>query len=117
MLDNAAYVIQRGVRQSRIAVASKGIVTPLGDGLVHVHARAVVSHQWLGHKGCRFAVGMGDVEYAVLKDLHLIRLGDQGVELDANFTLTCGAHLMVVNLDVETHLLHRGTHSGTDVMQ
>ena len=60
---------------------------------------------------------MSDVQYAVLHDLHLVRLGYQGVELDADLALAGSTHLVMVNLNIEAHLLHRRTHCRADIMQ
>ena len=116
MPDNAADVEQRLLRQARVAVAAKGVVATTGNGLVYVHTRAVVADQWLGHKGGRLAVSMGYVVHAVLEDLHLIGLAHQRIELDADLTLTGGAHFVVVYFDRQSHLLHRRAHGGADVM-
>ena len=45
--------------------------------------------------------------HAVLKDLNFVSLSDQCVESDADLTLTCCTHFVVVHFHVETHLLHR----------
>ena len=82
-----------------------------------VHPGAVITYQRLGHKRRGFAVGVRYVVYAVLKDLHLVRLLNQRVEANPDFTLTSGAHLMVMNLDREPHLLHGRTHGCSDVME
>src|SRR5205814_9060151 len=38
-------------------------------------------------------------------------------EFGADLVLTRGGDLMVMHLDLDTHLLHRKTHRGTDVLQ
>ena len=117
MLDNAANVVERSIRQARVAISCEGVVTALGDGLVNVHTRAVITHQRLRHKGGRLAISVRNVQDTVLQNLYFIRLGNQGVELDANLTLARRADFVVVHFHVQTHLLHGRAHGGADVMQ
>ena len=117
MLDDATNVVERGIGQACVAVAREGIVSSLGDGLVNVHAGAVVTHQWLGHEGGGLAVGMSNVEHTVLQDLYFVRFRYQRVELDAYLALAGSTHFVMVNLNLETHLLHRGAHRGANIMK
>ena len=117
VLDDAADVVQRLVRQTRIAVAREHVFAVLADRLVHVHAGAVVADQGLGHEGGGLAKGMRDVENAVLEDLYLVGLAHQRVELDADLTLSGGADFVMVDLHRQTHLLHGRAHGRADVMQ
>ena len=52
-----------------------------------MHARAVVAHDRLGHKGRGLAVLLGDVMHHVFIDLHVVGGVDQGGELKAQFGL------------------------------
>ena len=78
---------------------------------MHVHTVAVVTHQWLGHKGRRQAMGMGHIVNTVLVDLRLVRLGHQGVKTHTDLTLTGGAHLVVVYFHCQAHVCHGQTHT------
>ena len=49
---------------------------------------------------------MSDIKDTVLENLYFIRFRHQCVELDTDFALTRSADLVVVYLDVESHLLH-----------
>ena len=79
---------------------------------MYVHARAVVAVR-LRHGG-GLAVGVGDVVHAVLQGLNFVSLGDQGVELHADFVLTGSGHFVVVHFDDQAHLFHGVAHGGTD---
>ncbi len=81
---------------------------------MHVHARAVVAVQRLGHEGRGTAIGVGDVVHAVLQGLDFVGLGHQGVELHADFVLTGGRHFVVVDFDHLAHLFQGVAHGGTD---
>ena len=58
VLDDAADVVQRELRQAGVAVAGEQVLAVLPDRLVHVHARAVVADDRLGHEGRGLAVGV-----------------------------------------------------------
>ena len=60
---------------------------------------------------------MRDIVNAVLKNLDFVGFFDERVKANADFTLTCGAHFVVVNLDRQTHLFHGGTHGCADIVQ
>ena len=95
VLDDAADIVQRVVRQSGIAVARKQVLAVLPDRLVHMHARAVVAYQRLGHEGGGLAVGIGDVPHHVFQDLRPVCALHQRTELGADFVLTRTANFMV----------------------
>ena len=61
VLEDAADVPQRDLRQAAVAVAGEQVVAALGQRLVHVHARAVVADQRLRHEGRGLAVAVRDV--------------------------------------------------------
>jgi hypothetical protein len=117
VLDDAADVVEGSLGQPGVAVAGKDVVAVLGDGLVHVHAGAVVTDQRLGHEGGGLAIGMRHVVHAVLEDLYLVGLLDQRVELDADLALAGGTHLVVMHFDRQAHLLHGRAHGRADVVQ
>ena len=60
---------------------------------------------------------MRNIVNAVLKYLYFIGFFDERIKFNADFTLTCGAHFMVVNLDRQTHLFHGRTHRCADIVQ
>ena len=69
VLDDAADVVQGEVGQTGIAVAGEQVFTVFPDGLVYMHARAIVANDRLGHKGGGFTEVMGNVLHHVLQDL------------------------------------------------
>src|SRR5690606_14738666 len=117
VLDDAADVEQGGLGQARVVVTGKLVDAVLGEGLVHVHAGAVVADQRLGHKGGGLAVGVGHVVYAVLEDLHFVGLFHQGVGAHADLTLAGGGHLVVVYFNFQAHGFHGVAHGAADVVQ
>ena len=82
-----------------------------------VHTGTVVAHQWLGHKRCGLPVSVGNVQDAVLQNLHLVCFGNERVESNANFTLPRSADFVVMDLHIEPHLLHRRTHGSADIVE
>ena len=84
---------------------------------MNVHTGTVVTDQRLGHEGRCFPVSVSYVVNAVLQNLYFVRLGHEGVEANADLTLSGGAYFVVVYFNIETHLLHRSAHCGTNVME
>ena len=116
MLDNAADVVERGVGQAAVLVARKQRGALLLQRLVHVHPRAVVADQGLGHEGRALAVQVRDVVHAVLADLHFVGLAHQPARADADLGLPAGRHFVVVHLDLQAHVLERLAHRRADVL-
>src|SRR5471032_3097734 len=114
VLDDAADEVQGGIGQAGIAFASEGVLAIFSDGQVNVHTRTVVAVQRLRHEGRGAAVCISNVVYAVLKGLNFVSLGNQGVELHADFVLAGSRHFVVVNFDGQAHLFHGVAHGGTD---
>ncbi len=104
MLDDAADVIQRRIRQARITFTSKQWLAVFPQTLVGVHARAVIAIHGLGHKGRGLAIPVRYVLYHILIKLHAISAVDQSVILDAELVLRAGDFVMV--------LLHLYAHTG-----
>ena len=117
MFNNTADVIQRKIRQAGVTVTGKQVFAALPDRLVHVHARAVVTDDWLRHEGCGFAVGLGYHLHRIFQDLVPVGTLHQLLEFGANFALARGRHFVVVYFDLNTLLLKRDTHRVTDVLQ
>lgn len=69
MLEDAADVVAGGVREARVAllVVEEGLAAG-PQGLVDVHAGAVVAEDRLGHEGGGLAVAPGDVLHDVLEE-------------------------------------------------
>ena len=116
MLEDAAYVVQCQFRQTAVLVAGKQVLAALAQGLMHMHAVAVITHQWLGHEGRRLAEAVGDVHDGVLEYQQLVRFSHQGVEQGADLGLSGGGHLVVVHLHRDAHLFQGGADGGTDVL-
>src|SRR5471032_631827 len=114
VLDDAADEVQGGVGQAGITFASEGVLAIFGDGQVNVHTRTVIAVQRLRHEGSGTAVGISHVVYAVLQGLNFVSLGNQGVELHADFVLAGSRHFVVVNFDDQAHFFHGVAHGGTD---
>ena len=95
-------------------VAEQGLVA-VPDRLVHVHARAVVGEQGLGHEGRGLAVLLGDVLDHVFVLDQLVGHRDQRVEPHVDLALAGGRDLVVVGLDRDPDLLHGQHHLGADV--
>ena len=117
VLDDAADVVQRELRQARVAVAGEQVLAVLPHRLVDVHAGAVVADDGLGHEGGRLAVRGRGVVDDVLQDLQPVAALDQRREAGADLALPGGGDLVVVHLDLDAHLLEREAHRGADVLQ
>ena len=117
VLDDAADVVERRVGQAAVLVAGEQRLAVLLQGLVHVHAAAVVADERLRHEGGRLAVAVRDVQHGVFEDLHLVGLVDQAAGADTDFALAAGGDFVVVHFDHEAHLLERQAHRRTDVLE
>ena len=103
VLDDAANVVQGKVRQSGVATACKQVFAIFPDGLVHVHARAVVTVVGLGHERRRFAVHVGHVLDDVLLQQRPVGTFHQSRELGADFTLASTCYFVVVHFNWNAH--------------
>ncbi len=117
VLDDAADVIQRKVAQTGVAIASKQVLAVFPDGLVHMHARAVVADDGLGHEGRGLAVGVGDVLDHILHDLRPVGTLHQSGEFGADFALAGVGHFVVMHFDRHAHLFEQQAHFRADVLQ
>ena len=73
MLDNAADVVQRLLRQARVFVAGEQVYAVLGQGHVAVHAGTVIAKHWFWHEGRGFTETVSDVVYNIFVDLNFVR--------------------------------------------
>ena len=117
MLDDAADVVERGVGKSAVLVAREEGFAFFLQGLVHVHAAAVVADERLRHEGCGLTVTVGDVQDGVLEDLYLVGLLDEGAGADADLALATGGNFVVVHFDLQAHLFQRKAHGRADVLK
>jgi len=83
---------------------------------VHVHARAVVAEEGLGHEGRGAAVLPGGGLDDVLVDHHLVRHRQQRAEAHVDLGLPGGADLVVLDLDFDAHVDHGQDHLAADVL-
>ena len=83
---------------------------------MHVHARAVVLEQRLGHEGDGLARGVRHVLHDVLVEHQLVGHRRQRVEAHVDLGLAGGAHLVVLHLDRDAHLLQRHQHLRAEVL-
>ena len=115
VLQDTADVVQAHLREVGVLVAGEHRLAALPDRLMHVHARAVVAEQRLGHEGRRLAVGLRDLMHDVLIDLHVVGHRDHRAELHAEFVLGC-CDFVVVLFDDDAHLGQHRQHFRTDVL-
>ena len=116
MLDDAANVVQRYFRQAGIQIAGEQVDAILRQGLVDVHAAAVITDQRLGHEGSGLTIAGGHVLYHVLQTLYLVGLTHQGVELDADFGLASRGDFVVMHFGHQPHRFQTQAHSGAEIL-
>ena len=117
MLDDAADVVERCLRQATVQVAGENVFAILRKRLVDVHAGSVVSHERLGHEGRCLAIGMGHIPDGVFHDLVVVGPLHQRLEHGADLALAGSRHLVMVDLHRNAHLLHGKAHGGTNVVE
>ena len=96
VLDDAADVVQREVREPGVAVASEEVLAALPHRLVAVHPGAVIADDRLRHERRRLAVGGRRVPHRVLQDLHPVGALNERREARADLALSGRRHLVVV---------------------
>ena len=117
VLEDAADVPQRGLRQAAVAVAGEQVHAALGQRLVHVHAAAVVADDRLGHEGRGLAVAVRDVLDDVLHRQQVVGLLHQRAELGADLALAGVGDFVVVHFDFDAQRGERLAHLGAQVVQ
>ena len=118
VLQQAADVVAGHLGEQRVAVGvveERLIVVP--EALVGVHAGAVVAEERLGHERGGVAVLVGDVLDDVLVHHQPVGHLGQGVEPHVDLGLAGGAHLVVVDLDVDAGLDQRQHDLRAEVLQ
>ena len=111
VLDDAADVVQRELRQAGVAVAGEQVLAVLPDRLVHVHARAVVADDRLGHEGRGLAVAVRDVLDDVLAGSAASRRAAPAVSnLVPISHLAGGRDFVVMHFDLDAQLLEEQAH-------
>ena len=116
MLDDAADVVQRDVRQAAVLVAGEQRLAVLLQRLMHMHAVAVVADDGLGHEGQGLAVAVRDVLQRIFQDLHFVGFFGQGVRRDVDFALAGGRHFVMMNFEFQAHLFAGHRHGGANVL-
>src|SRR6185437_3206117 len=100
-----------------VLVASKQRLAFLLKRLVNVHAVAVIADERLRHEGRGLAVARCDVQHAVFENLHRVALLHEAAGADPDLCLAARRDLVMVDLDLEAHLLERETHCRADVLE
>ncbi|BBY33555.1 hypothetical protein MMIN_16160 [Mycolicibacter minnesotensis] len=85
------------------------------EGLVDVHAGAVVAEEGFGHEGDGFAVGPGGVFDEVFEEHEVVGGVEQGVEFVVDFGLAAGADFVVAAFDGEAGVGEVGGHDVAEV--
>ena len=107
MLDDAADVVERKFRKSRVAVACKEVLSTLPYRLVNVHTGAVIAHDGFGHECRGLAVRVRDHMHRIFQNLHPVSTLDQGVELGADLVLSRRRDFVVEDLDFDALFFQR----------
>ena len=116
MANDAADVIEAGIREIRIFVAGEHRLAVFPQRLMHMHARAIVAIDGLRHEGRRLAIALRHLMDAVFVDLHLIGHLGQRRELETKFMLG-GGHFVVMLFDLGAHRRHGGEHFAAHVLR
>ena len=117
MLDDAADVVQGKVRQTGVAVTGEQVLAVFPDGLVNVHAGAVVANDGLGHEGGGFSVSVGHVLHHVLQDLGPVSALNECAETGADFVLACASDFVVEHFNRNAKAFQNQRHFGAHVLR
>ena len=116
MGQDAGNIVHGKFAHAAIAITGEERIAVLPDRLVGMHARAVVTKDWLGHKGRGFPVSLGHVLDNIFIPLQRIGHLDQGQEAQVDLCLASGGHLVVVLLNSNPNPLHHLNHLSPDVL-
>src|SRR5262249_26337636 len=107
VLDDAADVVEGGLRKARVPVSREERLALLPKGLVARQARAVVTEEGLRHERRGLAMLSRDVFHDVLEPHQLIGAEQKAVELHADLALATGGHFVMADLDLDPGGLER----------
>ena len=116
VFDDAADIVERGIRQTGVAVACEQVLTVFPNGLVDVHAAAVVAHDGFGHESSGFAEVVGNVLDDVFHVLGLVGTFNQSSKTRADFHLAAGTHFTVVHFHFDAEFFQNIDHGRTQVL-
>ncbi len=116
VLEQPADGVQGQFAEARVLPAREQRLALFPERDVRVHAAAVVLENRLGHEGDRFAGPLGHVAGDVLEPHHLVAHLEQRAELHVDLGLPGGAHLVMMSLDLDAHLLHLVDHLAAEVV-
>ena len=116
MLEDPADRVQAHLAQAGVLVAREQRLVPLPQREVHVHPRAVVLEQRLGHERDDLAVAGGDVLADVLVHHHVVGHRHQVLVAHVDFALPAGGDLVVMRFDRDAQLDQRRDHLAADVL-
>src|SRR5690606_40156629 len=110
VLDDAANVVQRKFRQTRITVTGEQVLAIFPDGLVNVHTRTVITHDGFRHEGRSLAINVSNVAHGVLEHLVPVSAFHQRAETGADLKLTRAGHFVVMHFNRHALLLEQQAH-------
>src|SRR5205809_1140055 len=118
MVDEPADVPPRGLRDQPVPLrVEEQVLRVLPQAHVDVHARAVVTEQWLGHEGRRVPVLGAHVLDDVLVHHQLVGHACERGEPHVDLRLPRGPHLVMMHFDVDPRGDHRQHDPGAQVLQ
>ena len=117
VLDDAADVVQREVRQTGIAVAGKQVFAVFPHGLVHVHAGTVVAVVRLGHESGGLAIGIGHIVDHIFLQNGPVSALHQGAETGADFVLASARHFVVEHFNRNAQRFENQGHFSAHVLR
>ena len=117
MLDDAADVIEREFRQTRVAIAREQVFATLPNRHMHMHARTVIADDGFGHEGCGLTITVRDVMHHILETLVPVGALDECFKLGANFALASVRNFVVMHFHFHADILKCYAHCRADILQ
>jgi hypothetical protein len=116
MLDDAANVVEGGVRQAAVLIPREQRLTFFLQRLMHVHSAAVVADDGFRHESKGFAVTVRHVLQGVLENLHLVGFLGERVCRHIDFALTGSRDFVMMHFEPQTHFFAGHRHRGAYVL-
>src|SRR6187397_2618653 len=84
---------------------------------MHMHPRAVIADNRLGHESSGFSIGVRDVMHYVFEYLRPVGPFYQAAVFRPDFALSSGSDLVMMHFNFDTQLFQRKAHRGADIVQ
>src|SRR5215472_17005289 len=117
MLEQPTDIVTHQLARSSIAVAGKQRSFAFPDALMHMHSRAIVSEQRLGHERSGHAALMRDVLDHIFVDHYAVGHSSERSKPHVDLTLATRRNFMVMSLNRDADGFQNCHHISAGVLE